>query len=475
MLLVGIVLSQTTHARDWFDMLTTPLEDPLLSLPQQLETGKILPGDEQVHSCPMETYDSSQPLTLLTAIDLALCHNPKIRSVWVQIKVQAAQVGEARSAYLPTVTMGASRLQQKSEQKQSLISVTSERDSDSKYATLTWRLLDFGGRDANRRSANALLEAALASHDETLQTTLATVVGLYFDAQTAKANLDAKIQGEILAKQTLKIAEKRESRGAGERSDTLQAKTTLSKAELEHARALGSYEKALVALIAGLGIPPQRLQTPQLILAPDYHDAATILLQELSEWLNTAQNEHPALISARAQLEAAKERKSVIRSEGLPTLDYTQSQYINGRPGQGLSNAESRENVVGVTINFPLFDGFGRTYKVRGAEAQVELKTSELQEMQNQILAEIAKAHAHALAALRCLDSSKRLLDTAQDALENVRRRYDQGISDILEMLNVQMAFEDAQQERVRSLADWRSARLRLLASAGTLGIKDVR
>ncbi|MBF0098439.1 MAG: TolC family protein [Magnetococcales bacterium] len=474
-LLIGAFFSQTAHAREWFDILTTPLEDPLLTLPQQLATGKHLPGDGQIHFCQMDVYDISHPLTLLTAIDVALCHNPRVRNAWVQIKIQAAQLGEARSAYLPTITMGTSRLQQKSEQKEKLLTVISERDNESKYASLTWRLLDCGGRDANRRSANALLEAAMAGHDETLQSTMATVIGLYFDAQTAKATLEAKIQGEVFAKQTLKIAEQRESRGTGERSDTLQAKTTLSKAELEHARAQGSYEKALVGLIVGLGLPPQALQPPNLILAQDYQDTESGVQQELSEWLHIAQNEHPALISARAQLEAAKERKIVVRSEGLPTLDYTQSQYINGRPNQGLSSLESKENVAGMTLTIPLFEGFGRTYKVRDAEAQIELKTTELQEIQNQILAEIAKAHTNALASLRGLDAAKRLFDTAQEALINVRRKYDQGITDILEMLQVQMAFEDAQQERLRAMADWRAARLRLLASAGTLGLKDIR
>ena len=41
--------------------------------------------------------------------------------------------------------------------------------------------------------------------------------------------------------------------------------------------------------------------------------------------------------------------------------------------------------------------------------------------------------------------------------------------ADILELLNTQMALADARQERVRSLADWRSARLRLLATSGIL------
>jgi outer membrane protein len=304
---------------------------------------------------------------------------------------------------------------------------------------------------------------------------MATVIGLYFDAQTAKANRDAKEKHEALARQTLESAQKRLAHGAGAQSDTLQAMTSLAKIELEHGRAIGAYDKSLVSLGVALGVPTPYVETQGLTLAPDYLDEDTGLRQDVAAWLKLAQEQHPAVLAARAQLDAAGEKLIAIRSEGLPTLDFTQSTYVNGRPNQGLTATQTRESVVGLTLNIPLFDGFGRTYKVRGAESQIEIRRAELQETQNQVLGEVAKAHADAVAALRSLESSRRLLDAAQAALDYVRRKYDQGVSDILEMLNVQVAFADAGQERVRALAEWRSARLRLLASAGTVGVKDVR
>lgn len=67
------------------------------------------------------------------------------------------------------------------------------------------------------------------------------------------------------------------------------------------------------------------------------------------------------------------------------------------------------------------------------------------------------KSNADAVAVLRYLDASKQLIKAAQEALENVQRKYDRGVVDILEMLSVQMALTDAELERVRSLSDWRS------------------
>lgn len=462
-------------ARDWGDLVTTPFIDPLLVRSSQLDIGKVLPGDTHAIACNGIVHDSTKPLTLSDAIDLSLCHNPQVQSAWATIKVQAAQVGEARAAYLPTVNVGMSQLSQKTQYPESQFLVNSERTSDAQFATLTWRLLDFGGRGANRRLADALLEAALASHDAALQKTLVSVIGLYFDAQTAKANREAKEKSADLAHQILDTAQKREARGAGAQSDTLQAKTALAKAELEYGRALGAYDKSLAVLVVALGLPAQSSETLTLVLTQDYSAAENTLRQDLATWLALAQDQHPALVAARAQLEAAKEKLNLTRSEGLPTLDFTQSQYINGRPNQGLSTTQTQESVVGLTMNFPLFDGFARTYKVRGAQAQIEVKEAEVRDTQNQVLGEVVKAHADAVASLRNLKSSKRLIETAQDAVENVRRKYDRGIVDILEMLSVQIALKDAEQERIRSLSEWRSARLRLVANAGTMGLKDVR
>lgn len=474
-LAVTLAMSQVAQARDWADILTTPFVDPLLTRPPELDSGKILPGDQNAYACDSSSHGSAKPLTLSEAIDLALCHNPQVQSAWASIKVQAAQVGETRAAYLPTLNAGFSHLSQKTQYPESQFQVNTERTSDAQYATLTWRLLDFGGRGANRRSANALLGAALASHDAALQKTMANIIGLYFEAQTAKANREAKERNELLAKQTLQAAQKREARGAGAQSDTLQAKTSLAKAELEHTRAIGMYEKSLVSLRVAVGLPTQTAEAQGLILAPDYQDEDIALRQDLAAWLKLAQEQHPAIVAARAQLESAREKLMATRSEGLPTLDFTQSEYVNGRPNQGLSSAQTRESVVGITVNVPLFDGFGRTYKVRGAEAQIEIKEAELRDTELQILGEIAKAHADANAALRNLDSSKRLTDAAREALENVSRKYNHGISDILEMLSVQAALTDAEQERIRALAEWRSARLRILANAGIMGLKNLR
>ena len=418
----------------------------------------------------LDVLNALVDLTLTQAVDLALCNNAQVKGTWAAIKVQSAGLGEARAAYLPTVNVGASQIRDRvwypnAAQPAPAATALSGMTVNT---SLSWRLLDFGGRAANAGSASALLDGALASHDAALQKVLSSVIGAYFDAQTALATLAARQKIESLARQTLQATTRREGRGVGAQSDTLQAATAEAKTSLEKTRAQGALQKALSVLVYALGINPA--MSSGLTLAADLTDPQDSFDPNIGAWLEQAQLQHPAIIAARAQLTAAHNKVTVAQSEGMPSLDLTGNFYQNGRPNQGLPALKTREVLVGVAVNIPLFDGFGRTYKVRGAQATVEQREAELQDAEQQVLTEVVKTHADARSALENLRSSSILITAAQDAMASVQRKFDRGAADILEILSTQSALSDAQQERIRCLAEWRSARLRLLAAAGGLG-----
>lgn len=453
----------SAHAGEMMEKLTHRWDDPLLTRPPVLALGTVLPGDSS--PAPCTALEDGGALTLAQAVDLALCNNPQVQSAWAGIKQQAAALGEAKAAYWPTASLSASRVNDHTGYPDSELASMSVR-SNTLYGNLSWRLWDFGGREANRRSAAALLDAALATHDAVLQKTLSTAIAAYFDAQTAKATEEAKKKSQSLAQQTLDTAQRREGRGAGSQTDTLQAATALAKASLELGRAQGDFRKAVSVLVYSLGIP----SASHVVLADYVVDTTDGMREDLQAWLEQAQTQHPAIVAARAQLEAAQQKLIATDAEGLPNVDLNSSLYQNGRPNQTLSPAKTQETLVSLTVTIPLFEGFARTYKVRGAQAQVEQRQAELRDVQQQTLMEVVKVHSDAMTALQNLAASQNLLDAAQQALATVQRKFERGATDILEILNTQSALADAQLERIRILAEWRSARLRLMASVGGLG-----
>lgn len=440
------------------------LNDPLWVHPDRLKDGALLP-DDTLLPCPVQ-IDFKRPLALGDAVDVALCNNPQVRAAWAQIKVQTGAVGEARAAYLPTINGSFSRLKNSTTYPLTSGIPSSFTIGSQVYGSFNWRLFDFGGRAANRESANQLLAAAMAGHDAALQKVLASVIQAYFDAVTGKALYEARHQMANLAENTLNATKRREMKGAVALSDSLQASTALAKARLNESRSGGDYQKALGVLKQAMGIAA----TTQIDLPRQNESYQLSDIKDLNSWLIEAEEKHPAIMQAKAKWKSDKAKITSTRSEGLPTLDATGYISKNGYPNQGLSQVNQTVLAGGFTINFPIFEGFGRAYKILGAQAQAEQSEAQLQETTSQILTDVIKAHADAVTSLGTLKASERLLNSAQEAVQSSKRRYDRSAADILELLNTESALADAQQERIRAIAEYRSARLRLLANTGILG-----
>lgn len=465
-LLAMWLLSATCYGMDVPDV----FDDPLQVKPDILTSGVKLPDQSPVDCVP--EVNLSQPIALSDAVDLALCNNSQIHMAWASIKIQSSVLGQYKAAYLPTVTGTISGLNT-GVSYPGLSSANTNTTGHTAYANLTWRLFDFGGRSANVESAVNLLDAALASHDATIQKVLATVISAYFDALTTQAVYQSRIDMAQLAKHTLEATLRREYKGNSSVNDSLQAKTALAKAKFAEQRALGDYQKALSVLIYHMGLTANTDVLLKAHLEKDVtHDKEVI--KALHDWLVIAQDQHPAIKSARLQWEASKTKIIVTRSEGLPTLDFTSSFYQNGYPNQGMQHTQSDTTTVGAVLSIPLFEGFSRTYKIREAQAQAEKDQAQLNDIEKQIASEIVKAHADAVSAYENLSFAESLFSAAIATLESSEHRYNKGAADILELLSVQSALADARQEKLRCYAEWQSARLRLIANVGVLGKRAV-
>jgi outer membrane protein len=415
-----------------------------------------------------EALSPGGPLSLAQAMHTALCLNPQARAAGAAIRVQASAVGEARAAYLPRLNIGINRLFSRTAYTDGDLP-DDDRVGTNRSVNLTWRLVDFGARSASLDVAHQLLRAATASRDATLQKLLAAVVETYFDAVTTQATHGARAEAVRLARTTLAATERREALGVAAGSDVLQARAALARAQLAAQRARGEQAKAVSVLAYVMGLPGTApLTLPEGLDVPD-----APAVQDLAHWLAEAQAGHPGIRAAQAQREAAVAKVSAARAEGWPSLEFSRTAQVHGVPSQGFGATRSRVTTYGLALSIPLFEGFARVYKVSGVQAQAEQSDANLQNVVLQVSMEVVKAHADATAALDNLQASATLVEAAQAAVGSATRRYDKGVSDILELLSTQNALADAHQERLRCLAEWHAARLKLAAAAGVLGAAD--
>ena len=463
------------EGRVWQDVLISPLPDPLLVNPPVLSAGVSLPGGGAMPECKTG-FQVGQQLTLPMAIDLALCNNTQIRSAWVQIKIASAAKGVARAAYFPTITGTIGRSYSNTQTQDSIAPSNIDITRTTVYGNMVWRLFDFGGRDANRRSSEANLQAAMFSQNAAIQKSLASTVTIFFDTQTAKMLLESKVLDESYARQILDSAKRRESFGLASVNDQLQVQAALEKASLERTRARNQLSRLTVNLLYTVGVDPGLFKSSDIsgdlvgILASINETPQTRV--ELNDWVKDLKRNHPAILAAQQDLIAAKEKVHGVRSDYLPTIDFNGNYFKNGRPNQNLSLVPTTEMLAAVNLNIPIFDGFTRSYQIQNALAQAEKKEVDLQEVQRFVVADFVNSYADFEVSLDTLAIAKRLLSTAQASLESNLRKLSVGAADLGEVLRALSVLTDARQQLIQTIAENRSARLRLLANSAQFGRK---
>ncbi|RKR38206.1 TolC family protein [Paraburkholderia sp. BL17N1] len=414
------------------------------------------------------------PLLLGEAVERALCNNPKTREAWADVKAQAAGLGIARSAYLPTVAGTAQLMRDDSVTNVAghpSLSSASTANLNSESISLNWTLYDFGARSASVTNASALLAAAHSMQDATLQTLFVTVAKDYYAAQAAAGAL-AALDVERMAADSAKVAAARVDRGIAPISDALQAQTAYTQAVLSRNKAHGAWQTAAGALAADLALSPDvPLQLPPVTngVKPD-----AAFAQSVSDLMDDARRTHPTVLAAQAQVDAAAAKVEQTRAEGLPNLSLVSKYSRDNQPASlGLGVAEfpstGHEWYVGLQLTIPFFSGFSRTYQVRQTQAQLEHQQDALDDARQQVGLEVWNSYQAVQTSMNGVKDSTTLFDIAQRSFTVAQRRYQAGVGNILELLNAQTALANAQQQRIQALTDWRASRLRLAGSLGRL------
>jgi outer membrane protein len=422
-----------------------------------------------------------RPLPLFDAIERALCAHPKTRQTWADVKAQAAAVGIARSAYLPTLSANWQSVRQKSTTHiDSTPKAASEMSDTVRTESLTWNwlLFDFGARAANLKNARALFDAARATQDATLQAVFAATAKDYTAAQAAMGALLAAQEVERMTRESMIAAQARVDKGIAPITDALQAQTQHEEAVFSLAKAQSDAQSALGMLAIAMNLSPDMpLEVPPVTETTLPNRAFD---ESIAELIRQVKEAHPAVRAAQARYEAAQAKTEQIRAQGLPTLSNIASYSHNNRPmslsmGLPMNPANSRDAYIGVQVSIPLFEGFSRHYQTRQAEAQAEQQAGVLEETRQQVALDVWTSYQTLTEATRNTENSANLQTIAQRAWEAAKHRYDTGVGNILELLSTQATLANAKQRHIKALADWNNARVDLAAKVGWLNAEDLQ
>jgi TolC family type I secretion outer membrane protein len=395
-------------------------------------------------------------------LDQALCRNPKTSELWASARYQAALVGAARAPFLPhlSATDQINKLQSKAENRQ----------QHSASLTLSWLLFDFGTRSAALENARQLLDAATSTLDATVQTVFLTALQAYYGAQASRSALLAAKESEKAAQQSLTAAQTRYKAGTATLADQLQAQTAFSQAILNRVKAEGTLQSAYGMLANVMGVEtPRTLQLDELPAV----DLDTTFERNVEALIKEARQQRPDLAAAEAQIYAAQANVNVARATRLPTVSLNAGPAWQNIVTSG-SSITTPTNSIGLTLSLPIFSGFENAYRIRAAQAQVDIATAQRDALRLQVALDVWTEYQFLITANHSIKTTVDLLASADQSAHVARARYRAGVGTMLDVLNAQSTLASARVQRIQSTVDWHLSRVRLAKAIGTLDGKTL-
>ncbi|MGZ4777808.1 MAG: TolC family protein [Thermoanaerobaculia bacterium] len=400
-------------------------------------------------------------VSLAQVIDIALANNPETRIAWLSARSAESALGSARSAYLPEIDVNA-QVGNARVTSQGGQTITTQTTSTASLA-LTYLLFDFGGREAQVEQARQTLIAADFTHNQAIQNVILNVQQAYYGLLATKALLNAE-NAALKERQTnLDAAEERHRAGVATIADVLQARTSLSQAQLNYETLDGNLRAFEGALANAIGLPATATfdfgELPLDI-------PANRVMGDVDALIARAVTERPDLAAARSVAQRTRARIREVRAQGLPSIVANASA---GDTEFGSFDRNVSPYSASIGLRFPLFTGFRNTYDLREAETQAQIAVEDARSLQQRVTLDVWTSYYGVQTAMQRVTTSRDLLTSAQQSVDAELGRYRAGVGSIIELLTAEAALESARAQEVQARTDWFLSIAQLAHATGTL------
>lgn len=309
----------------------------------------------------LQAQDTTR-LTVTVAIDRALATHPAVASARAQRDVATAEVGQARAAWLPGVSLdGAINRFEKPMVVYPLHSLDLrnppqfDRSLSQASVGAAYTLLDFGARSSKVKAAESQRDAATATLGAAEALLVARTASAFLRVLTARGILAAEDQRLAALAAEVGRARSRLSAGKAARLDTLRAAAELASASADRLTSAANVTIAEHELARLTGVAVEAVRGARL---------ADVRLAGAAAALGST-GTNADVQAAEYRAGAAAAAVNAARAALYPTVQAT-SAIIDRSNVTGRYLSEWQ---VGVAFSYPLFTGGARSSIIGRAEA----------------------------------------------------------------------------------------------------------
>jgi len=183
----------------------------------------------------------------------------------------------------------------------------------------------------------------------------------------------------------------------------------------------------------------------------------------LDQALARATSNRADLKSAEAQVRAAETAKRAAEAEHYPTLQVS-GDY--GVIGTGPASSHGTFNVTG-SVRFPVFQGGRVGADVEQADAALQQRRAEYQDLKGRIDADVRTAFLDLTSAASQVSVAQSNRTLAADTLAQARDRFSAGVADTVEVVQAEEAVAAAERDYIGALFAHNLAKASLARAMG--------
>ncbi len=366
--------------------------------------------------------------------------------------------------YLPRVDVGSSYVRSLNGRRSvSFLSGSTatgvSRGSKDAYffdGVVSYTLFDGGERYARRKGAFFLserererLKGIRVDVLFAVKTAFYTVLGNKAAAEKRKEALDA-------AEKVLALTRGRYEAGVAKKSDVLQSEVRMTTARIEYLDAVREYEKTLAEFKSLLLYDPEDEQDVEGPLEePQYRGD----YRQLTE----------RAISVRpdvtAQVQEVERLNMVYRERMSAWFPRVDAQLQQSRQDDRFF-PEGKQESVSINFSWPLFDGVGRYYNLRGASSDIAAAKYRLAEIKRNVGVEIINAFKDYERAVQNVTFYRELVREATSNFDQALGEYRVGKGDILALLQGERDLAKAKEDLIIAVSSANTSLARLERAA---------
>ena len=318
-------------------------------------------------------------------------------------------------------------------------------------------LLDFT-RLRNYRASRQNVQAVQFAARDARDLVVLAVTGAYLQVIASASRVTSTRAQVETSRATYQQAVDRHDAGLAARIDVTRSQVELQTNQQRLTSVENDLAKQKISLGRLIGLPPGQdfALTDDLPYAP----LADITLDQA---LQRAAVNRADLKSAEAQVQAAETARQAAAAERYPTVQVS-GDY--GLIGTSPTSSHGTFSVTG-SVRMPIFQGGRVQADVEQADAALEQRRSEYQDLKGRVDADVRSAFLdlNSAASQVSVAQSNRLL--AADTLAQARDRFTAGVADTVEVVQAQEAVAAAEQDYIAALFAHNLAKASLARAMG--------